>query len=149
MAKTKKIVNLGQNVVLEDNSDYVKALKDELAEQALIQIGDAVQRGATLMCPTDTGRLKASINYATHTKIGDTDKAKNSKAKDSKPRGQVEEGSVYIGTNVEYAVYVEMGHTTPSGKHIEAKPFMQQGVKNKIGEVQEILKDYLGRVDNG
>lgn len=69
----------------------IQKLIDELLPEALAKglekAGQIVENDAKRNCPTDDGQLKASITH-----VVDTD-----------------ESSVSIGTNVEYAPYVELG----------------------------------------
>ncbi len=60
------------------------AVEDAITK-ALEEIGLTAEGYAKKKCPVDTGRLRNSISHA------------------------AKEQTVYIGTNVEYAVYVEMG----------------------------------------
>ena len=79
------------SVKVDDHSDEVKAALAEAKERALEAIGLAAEGYAKLRTPVDTGRLRNSISHA------------------------VSGDSAYIGTNVEYAPYVEFGHRTVSG----------------------------------
>lgn len=70
------------------------------AEQGLVRGGLLVERDAKKNCPVDTGRLRASIS---HRLIG---------AGTNSP-------VVEVGTNVEYAKFVELGTS-----RMAAKPFL-------------------------
>lgn len=91
------------NVSFESNKKEIeKALKENI--QAWLQaVGeDAASTAADVLTQTktiDTGRLKNSINWAITGKQGSGDS----------PKGTPEENTVYIGTNVEYAIYHEFG----------------------------------------
>lgn len=89
-----------------DESGKVKKELRDKVQLALKLIGEAAEGHAKADCPVDTGRLRNSITYATTTGHG---------GGDSTPQGTPEEDSVYIGSNVEYAKYVEflsMAHKT-------------------------------------
>lgn len=73
------------DVKITDNRPTVKKLFESKAQLALDLIGQAAEGHAKSDCPVDTGRLRNSISNKT---VGKT---------------------VYIGTNVEYAPYVEFG----------------------------------------
>jgi phage gpG-like protein len=48
---------------------------------------------------------------------------------------------VYIGTNVEYAPYVEMGHiNAKSGRHVPAQPFIRPAL---LDHIQEWKQDFI------
>ena len=61
-----------------------------------------------------TGRLKNSISHA------------------------VDDNDVYIGTNVEYAPYVELGTF-----RMAPRPFLRNAITNYVGDYQRIVEDGL------
>lgn len=68
----------------------------------------AVERRAKRLCPVDTGRLRASITHRT---------------------GRDQRGIVgIIGTNVNYAVFVEMGT-----RYQQARSFLRAGLRSRVG----------------
>lgn len=73
------------SVEFTDNSDEILQKFKEATEAGLTSIGIKATEYAAKACAVDTGRLRNSIEY----KVVDTD--------------------VYIGTNAEYAAYVELG----------------------------------------
>lgn len=70
-----------------DNIDLVVNGINDAVLRALEKIGMTAEGYAKDLCPVDTGNLRNSITH----KIDESD------------------GAVYIGTNVEYAQYVELG----------------------------------------
>lgn len=74
-------------IKLEDHSDEVLEALESACQRALEKCGLVGEGYAKKLCPVDTGNLRNSI---THT-VSDGEKA------------------AYIGTNSEYATYVEMG----------------------------------------
>lgn len=114
-----------------DNSQQV--LKEFLAAKqvALEAIAITAEAYAQLACPHDTGRLANSLTHAT------------------------DRDSAYIGTNVEYAPYVEFGHTQEPGRYVPAigkrlvasyvqpKPFLKPAVLNHTSEYKRIAEQYL------
>lgn len=114
--------------------------KDEAVAKALETIGRVAERYAKELCPTDTSRLKNSISH------------------------QVDDETVYVGTNVEYAPYVEFGtgkfaeggggrptpwsyqddkgnwHTTNGMK---PQPYLKPAIENHLDEYKQYLKDEL------
>lgn len=74
-------------ITLEDHSDEVLEALESACQRALEKCGLAAVNYATKLCPVVTGDLRDSITH----KVSDSEKA------------------VYIGTNSEYATYVEMG----------------------------------------
>lgn len=75
------------DVKIDDHSAEVLAAMTQQVAVALESIGQEAEGYAKDNCPVDTGRLRNSIAH----KVVDSEKA------------------VYIGTNVEYAPYVEYG----------------------------------------
>ena len=80
------------DVTLIDNTEEVKELLNEAIEQALEAVGIQAEGYAKLNLETDprrinTGNLRNSITYVT----------------------EPEEKAVYVGTNVEYGIYVHEG----------------------------------------
>lgn len=73
------------NVEFTDNSAEILAALHAAAERGLEETGQTAEKYAVLKTPTDTGRLKNSMTHL------------------------VQDDTVCIGSNVEYAVYVEYG----------------------------------------
>ena len=107
------------NVVIRENNLRIiqEAMRTSIA-RALEEIGLVAEGYAKRMCPVDTGRLRNSI---THALLGST----------------LEEG-VVIGTNVEYAPYVENGTHNRTGKK-----FLYQAATKHADRYRSILKKHL------
>lgn len=118
------------DVDVVDNSAEVLSEMETKVQQALNAVGMTAERYAADGCPVDTGRLKGSINYATKTKM--------SGGKDSTPKGTPEDNAAYIGTNVEYAPFVELGTS-----RMKPRPFIKTAVVNHDSEYKEMIKDIL------
>ena len=88
-----------------DNSAKVLALLDQKKTLALLAIGSAAEGHAKALTPVDTGRLRNSISHAAS---GDT---------------------AYIGTNVEYAPYVEFGSVHNKAHHMLKKAATEHGAE--------------------
>lgn len=104
----------------------------------------------------DTGLLRNSITHAVAGKgaaqkiYGPDNPSKYSGKKPSPriysgvaPAAGANEKTVYIGTNVKYAVYVHEPHKTPSGKIVPPNRFLKNAVKGHGKEYRQILADYL------
>lgn len=106
------------DVNITDNSDEVRAKLEEALESAGIQIGMLAEGYAKVLTPVDTGRLRNSITY----------------------KYEKSEHAVFIGTNTEYALYVEEGHHSYGGHHMlknaaanhgdEYKAIIEESMKN-------------------
>ena len=100
----------------KDNTDEVLAALERAKKRGLEAIGLAAEGHAKKETPVDTGRLRNSISHET------------------------DDEAAYIGTNVEYAPYVELGARGRSGVHMlqraasehsdEYKRLMEYSMKN-------------------
>lgn len=84
--------------------------------QALEVIGGMAESYAKAACPVDTGRLRNSITHQ-----------------------QESENVEVIGTNVDYAPYVELGTSKMS-----ARPFLRPAAEGHAAEYAAILKSFMG-----
>lgn len=104
------------DVKITDNSaEVLKALPEQI-ERALLAIGLAAESYAKENCPVDTGRLRNSITHEVRT----------------------DEKAVYIGSNVEYAAFVELGTSK-----MRARPYLTPAATQHGDEYKGILKDSL------
>ena len=138
------------DVIFTDNSDKVLKAKDEAVARILEIIGLKAEGYAKLKAPTDTGLLKNSITHAVggqSTAISKYHGERESKyGKKGIPFGSYSGGSVgdssekavYIGSNVEYAPYVEYGT-----QRSRAQPFLKPAVSEHIGEYKSIIENEL------
>lgn len=100
----------------KDNTKEVLSALDKAIERGLEAIGLTAEGHAKKNTPVDTGRLRNGISHT------------------------VEDKSAYIGTNVEYAPYVELGARGRKGVHMlqrsatehtaEYKKLMEESMKN-------------------
>ena len=131
------------SVTFNDYSDEVLEAFDEACLRALERCGLQAEGYAKDLCPVDTGNLRNSISH---------------KVKDSEP-------AAYIGTNAEYAGYVEFGtghHSsigggTPKthwaymgddgkmhiGKPMKPQPYLKPAIADHVGTYRNIFKDEL------
>jgi HK97 gp10 family phage protein len=101
--------------IREDNVDLAKSEIRAAFARALERIGMQAEGYAQDLCPVDTGNLRNSI---THTADAE---------------------AAYIGTNVEYAPYVELGT-----RRAAAQPFLKPAATDHAGTYANIVKDELG-----
>lgn len=73
------------DIQLFDHSSDIKEMFEAAKQRGLEAIGLTAEGYAKKLCPVDTGRLRNSISHA------------------------VDRDEVYIGSNAEYAVFVELG----------------------------------------
>lgn len=102
--------------IATDNTEVIKELADEATIAALEMIGLLAEAYAIKKCPVDTGRLRGSITHGT----------------------LPEEDTAFIGTNVEYAPYVEYGTS-----RMKAQPFFKPAIQNHQAEYFQIWEAYM------
>lgn len=95
------------NVKVVDHSDDVLRELKKQVELGLQGIGVEAATYAQKDCPVDSGRLRNSIAWAISDKSGQGGAPVQGEHEKSSPLAQPEPGTVYIGSNVDYAVYVE------------------------------------------
>ena len=100
---------------ITDNTDLIKAASDNAIAKALEMCGMQAEGYAALMCPVDTGRLRNSITHAPESKYTEI-----------------------VGTNVEYAAYVELGTSRQ-----RSQPYLKPALLNHVNEYKEIIKSVL------
>lgn len=101
--------------VREDNVDLAKGEIRAAFARALERIGQQAEGYAQDLCPVDTGNLRNSITHTT------------------------DDTAAYIGTNVEYAPYVEL-----DTRRAAAQPFLKPAATDHAGTYANIVKDELG-----
>lgn len=121
---------------MTDHSEEVLEEMRKAIEAALEEVGLAAEGYAKRLCPVDTGRLRNSITYATE-KTHD-EGSPPAKDEDYELHGTPEAGTVYIGTNVEYAPYVELGTSKQ-----DAQPFLKPAVLNNTGKYKKIFESHF------
>ena len=98
----------------KDNTGEVLSAMEKAIERGLEAIGLTAEGHAKKNTPVDTGRLRNSIAHA------------------------VEDKAAYIGTNVEYAPYVELGARGRDGKHM-----LQRAATEHSAEYKKLLEDSM------
>ena len=104
------------SVTIKDNTQQVLSALEKAKKQGLEAIGMTAEGHAKKNTPVDTGRLRNSITHTT------------------------DSNAAYIGTNVEYAPYVELGARGRKPVHMlqraatehkdEYKKIMESSLKN-------------------
>ena len=129
----------------EDNSkEILRALK-KARQNALTAVGITAEGYAKKNeTAVDTGRLRNSITYATKKRqnVGYNYRDNNGKGYSDKIGSGAEENAVYIGTNVEYAPYIEDGSRGRKALH-----FLQRACTEHDEEYKQLTKQALEAVD--
>ena len=98
----------------KDNTDEVIAALKNAKKRGLEAIGLTAEGYAKKDTPVDTGRLRNSIAHA------------------------VEDDAAFIGTNVEYAVFVEAGARGRQGVHM-----LQRAASEHTDEYKRLMEDSM------
>ena len=98
----------------KDNTDEVIAALKNAKKRGLEAIGLTAEGDAKKDTPVDTGRLRNSIAHA------------------------VEDDAAFIGTNVEYAVFVEAGARGRQGVHM-----LQRAASEHTDEYKRLMEDSM------
>ena len=104
------------DVKMTSHSEEVKAEAKAKITAWLTAIGEDAAQTAAERAPVDTGRLKNSITSAVD------------------PEEQV----AYIGTNVEYAPYVELGTS-----RMAARPYLRPAAENHGDEYRALMEQAM------
>lgn len=124
----------------ENHTEEVLEALGTATVNALVKCGLVAEGYAKKLCPVDTGRLRNSITFNV----------------------DEDEPAVYIGTNVEYAPYVELGtgKYVPGGRptpwayqdangnwHMtggqKAQPFLKPAVADHAAKYRKIMEDEM------
>lgn len=105
------------NIDIKNYSDLTREQFNAAVLRGLEACGMVAETHAKQGCPVDTGRLRNSIAHA----VVESEKA------------------AYIGSNVEYAPYQEMGTITG----VKAKHFLKNAAANHTEEYVGIIKNSL------
>ena len=98
----------------KDNTDEVLASLKRAKKRGLEAIGLTAEGYAKKDTPVDTGRLRNSISHTT------------------------DDEAAYIGTNVEYAPYVELGARGRKGVHM-----LQRAATEHSDEYKRLMEDCM------
>ena len=101
------------DIKIIDNSPQVLRELSNRIERALTAIGMNAETHAKQIAPVDTGRLRNSITNAV----------------------EMGEQAVYIGTNVEYASWVELGTS-----RTQPRPYLKPAVVNYMSEYKTLAE---------
>lgn len=141
---------MAKQIEFRDNSKEIIGLFSKAKHRALEAIGLAAEGHAKKNCPVDTGRLRNSITYAvsgysTHVEsyrrgnvAGGTEKKHTRYEYGSEKMEGDKDDAVYIGTNVEYATFVENGARGREPIH-----FLRKAATEHTSEYKKLLEDSM------
>lgn len=116
--------------VQHNNIDPVMQKTNDSINSALEMIGIEAEKFAKALCPVGTPESTGIAGY-----MGGT--LRNSIAH----QVVMQETAVYVGTNVEYAPYVELG-TSKMAK----RPYLKPAIEDHIEHYKQIISDQLGHM---
>ena len=156
----------GIKLTVTDHSPEALRELEAALEAGLTECGLDAERWAKEKCPVGTpestgvpgyigGTLRNSIAFAvdgqkpqtetggSNYKVESGNKRVSGQYKGNAPKEQ-RQGyrALYIGTNVYYAPYVEMG-TSRSKKYPQGRPFIRPALADHIDHYKDVLKRYL------
>lgn len=105
------------SVIFTSHAKEALSAEQAARDKALEIIGGKAESYAKKLCPVDTGNLRNSITHQ-----------------------QYDDNTEVIGTNVEYAPYVELGHHTKSGSFVPGKPYLRPAAENHTAEYKAIIQ---------
>ena len=104
------------NWTMKDNTDEVLSALEKAKKRGLEAIGLTAEGHAKKITPVDTGRLQLR-NSISHT---------------------TDDEAAYIGTNVEYAIFVEAGARGRKGVHM-----LQRAATEHTDEYKKLMEDSM------
>lgn len=172
----RNAITLNINIKAAENAINGGALQG--LEVCGIQLENYARTNITVNGSIDTGLLRNSLAHAVSGEVpsigssykGTSKKARTYKANKPDENGEFKKGTysrvapkikgdlrVYVGTNVYYAPYVEMGHRQNVGQFVaklgrrlvapfvKAKPFLRPAFTEHIQEYRDILGMYIAQ----
>lgn len=134
------------SVETSSNKTSVIRATEKAMKKAARMIGGTVVGHAVELCPVDTGLLRNSITFALG---GDAPEIVDYASSTKDSSGNLTEGhydgsapadddgqiTVYVGTNVQYAPYQELGTVK-----MDARPFLRPAMENFKDEIEQIIE---------
>lgn len=132
-------IKIENNKTKEILTEVEKATKTALTAVGMQAVADIISQGDF---PVDTGLLRNSIAFALSGEGANIGSYRASKGdKTGSYQGTApndDKKAVYIGTNVEYAKYVQYGTS-----RMKARDFMIKPLRANLGHYKEILERYI------
>lgn len=116
-----------RNVFFRSRTKEFMAFLQKEIDNAVTESAEVMAGNIKAITPVDTGRLRNSITASSHLLDGRL------------PTGEGE-----VGTNVEYAPYVEYGT-----RFQKPQPYMRRGAENSVPAVNRIFKERMQRLQLG
>ena len=144
-------------IEVTSHAAQVKRATEKAMKKAAEMIGGTLAGHAIEYCPVDTGLLRNSITYAIGgeapklTTYKSNDRDKNNKTIEVRegtysgtaPQDDNGTVTVYVGTNVQYAPYQELG---APNINLPARPYLRPAFENHRDEIEQIIDKTLGKL---
>ena len=148
---------MSDSVEVVSHKVQVERAVESAMKRAATMIGGTIEGHAKEYCPVDTGLLRNSITYAlggeavANPTYKSNDKDKTGKlipvtegSYDGVPENDAkDEVTVYVGTNVQYAPYQELG---APNINLPAQPFLRPAFENHRNEIEQVIKQCFSNV---
>lgn len=105
-------------IVEANNARQIASAMNDAMAAALEEIGLSAERFAKAETPVDTGRLRNSMTHAL----------------------EMDEKAVYVGTNVEYGPYIELGTSRPKREGVH---MLEHAAANHAEYYRGVLKRHM------
>ena len=142
------------SVTVTSNLQRVEKATVTAMQRAARMIGGTIEGHAKEYCPVDTGLLRNSITFAiggenanvqsyksnNRDKTGQEIETKTGSYGEAAPADTAGEVTVYVGSNVYYAPYQELG---APNINLEARPFIRPAFENHRNEIEQIIRQQL------
>lgn len=136
-------------VQITSHARSVESATEKALQRAARMIGGTVEGHAKELCPVDTGLLRNSITFAIGGQAPNITEYQSNQQGEETVTGkydgtapQDEDGqiTVYVGTNVQYAPYQELG---APNINLPARPYLRPAMENFRDEIRQILEQQL------
>lgn len=130
--------------ITKNNIGEFEKILESVSIRALTMCGMQAERSAKIKCPWDTGFLRNSITYAIGGQSPAISTYKDNPGKQvgtysgSAPDDGGDVKSVYLGTNIEYAQYVENGTSK-----MAARPFIRPAIADNTEKFKTIIQSEM------
>ena len=113
---------------IENNiQELRKALSGKTLLRAARNGGLVILNGARILVPVDTGALRADLSV-------EDSETTNTQA------------WVNVGSHMEYAEPVELGHVTRSGSHVPAQPYLRPPADENKSEIVKVIAATIRKI---
>lgn len=119
------------NLVNDSNIDLIKNATADQIEQAMIAVASSAEAYALVEVDKLVYQTPESPNYKRTFRLRDN----ITSASDGK--------SAVVGTDVEYAPYVELG-----SRGMHPRPFLSNAIQNHVDYYRQVLETYLKQVED-